>query len=145
MITFFCFLALLNLNGGSAVTFVKDSRVNQLIERHVEHNRTLTVSGFRINIFFQSGNHSRGNALAAQAAFADIFPNMDSYVSFEEPYFRVNVGNFRTRLEASAALERLTATYPQAHVVRSVLNLRDLLGIIPAPVLDDEDDEADNE
>ncbi|MDR1951654.1 MAG: SPOR domain-containing protein [Bacteroidales bacterium] len=140
MLTFFCLFALLNLNVEST-TIVKDSRVDRLVEKHIEHNKTTPINGFRINIFFQSGNHSRGNAGLIQSAFSENFPNMKSYVKFEEPYFRVNVGNFRTRLEASAALESLKMTYPQAYVVRDVLNIRDLLGIIP---VSEEEEEEDN-
>ena len=120
-------------SSGESVTFLQDSRVNVLIQRHIQSNQTVPVNGFRINIFFQSGNHSRSNALATQNAFRTRFPDMRSYVSFDEPYFRVNVGNFRTRLEAEAALENLRAIYPQAIIVRDVLDIRDLLRMPPLP------------
>ncbi|MCL2027726.1 MAG: SPOR domain-containing protein [Bacteroidales bacterium] len=130
MISFFCFLLLLSSpNSGKSVTFSQDSRVNTLVRKHIESNQVTPVNGYRINIFFQSGNHSRTSAMNAQNAFSDRFPNMKSYVSFEEPYFRVNVGNFRTRLEAAAALQNLKLIYPQAYVIRDVLNVRDLLEI----------------
>ncbi len=129
MITMFCFLSALSFMGDT-VTFVADDRVNMLIEKHVEYNKTAAVNGFRINIYSESGNHSRSGAMAAQSAFAELFPEMKSYVSFEEPYFKVKIGNFRTRLEASVALDSLKATYPQAYVVKDALNVKDLLGII---------------
>ena len=131
MIAFLCFLSMLGLTDGT-VTFSRDSRLDLLVDRHIEYNKVAPVNGFRINIYFQSGNHSRSGAIATQNSFSERFPNLKSYVSFEEPYFKVNVGNFRTRLEASAALENLKVAYPQAHVVRDVLNVRDLLGIIVA-------------
>jgi hypothetical protein len=134
MIGFFYFLSVFALSGSSA-KFSQDDRVNTLVEKHVQANKVTPVNGYRINIFFQSGNHSRSGAMAAQNAFSERFPNMRSYVIFEEPYFRVNVGNFRTRLEASAALENLKAAYPQAFIIRDELNIRDLLKL--APVLDD--------
>ena len=126
MIILLCFLSAFGLTE-EPVTLVKDYRVNVLVNKHIEYNQTAPVNGFRINIFFQSGNNSRSEATAAQADFSEQFPNIKSYVSFEEPYFRVNVGNFRTRLEASTVLERLKVSYPQAHVVRATLNVRDLL------------------
>jgi hypothetical protein len=122
-------LSLPNVSNAQSVTFAQDSRVNTLVSRSIEFNKIASVEGFRINIFFQSGNHSRNSAVSAQNNFSLRFPNMKSYVSFEEPYFRVNVGNFRTRLEAAAVLENLKAAYPQAHVVRDVLNIRDLLNV----------------
>ena len=65
----------------------------------------------------------------AKANFSERFPDLRSYVAFEEPNFIVKVGNFRTRLEAFAALERLRAVYPHAFVIRDVLNVTDLLNI----------------
>ena len=129
MITFLCFLSALNLSG-DPVTFSQDSRVNTLVRKHIESNRTVPINGFRINIYTQSGNHSRNGAMNARSAFSDRFPDIKSYVSFEEPYFRVNVGNFRTRLEAAVALENLKTIYPQAILVRDVLDVKDLLKII---------------
>ncbi|MDR0437501.1 MAG: SPOR domain-containing protein [Bacteroidales bacterium] len=140
MIAFICFLSMLGW-AEEPVTLVNDFRVNSLVDKHIEYNKITPVNGFRINIFSQSGNHSRSGAMAVQAAFSERFPNIKSYVSFKEPYFRVNVGNFRTRLEASAALESLKVSYPQALVVRDVLNVRDLLGISPIITEEETDDE----
>ena len=128
MIPFLYCLLALNLTG-DPVTFLQDSRVKTLVKKHAEFNKTAPINGFRINIFFQSGNHSRSGAMASKNAFFERFPDMDSYVSFEEPYFRVNVGNFRTHLEAAAVLEQLKVIYPQAFVIRDVLDVMDLLKI----------------
>jgi len=140
---FLFFLPLLGLSSESSVIFLQDPRVEVLLRRNIESNRGVTVDGFRINIFFQSGNLSRSNALATQATFSEQFPEIKSYVSFEEPYFRVNVGNFRTRLEAEAALENLRRFYPQAFPVRDVLNIKDLLQLHPEE--EEEEEEYDDE
>jgi hypothetical protein len=139
MVGLFCFLFAFGLTQNS-VTFLQNPIVNTLLERHVLSNKTVSITGFRINIFSQSGNHSRSGAMIAQNIFSERFPDMKSYVSFEEPYFRINVGNFRTQLEAAAALERLRAAYPQAFLVRDILNVKDLLGIIDV-VEEEEKDE----
>ncbi|MDR2907039.1 MAG: SPOR domain-containing protein [Bacteroidales bacterium] len=123
---------------GEPVKTVQDARVERLVNKHIEHNRAASVNGFRINIFSQSGNNSRSAALVAQTAFTEKFPELKSYISFEEPYFKVKIGNFRTRLEASAALEQLKDHYPQAYVVRDALDVKDLLGIEP-PLLPEPD------
>jgi hypothetical protein len=131
---------------GDSVTFVADSRVNMLVEKNIEYNQTAAVNGFRINIYSESGNHSRRGAMAAKMAFSEHFPNAKSYVSFEEPYFKVKIGNFRTRLEATAALDSLKSTYPQAYVVKDKLNVKDLLGIItvvPEEVLEESETETE--
>jgi len=140
MVALFYFLSVFGLTQNS-VTFIQDSSVNILVEKHILSNKTIPITGFRINIFSQSGNHSRSGAMTAQTIFSERFPDMKSYVNFEEPYFRINVGNFRTQLEAAAALERLRAAYPQAFLVRDVLNVKDLLGIID--VVEEEEKEKE--
>ncbi|MCL2416647.1 MAG: SPOR domain-containing protein [Bacteroidales bacterium] len=145
LLLFLYFLPILGLSSESSVVFLQDPRVDVLLHRSIESNRAVTLEGFRINIFFQSGNLSRSNALAAQTAFSEQFPEMKSYVSFEEPYFRVNVGNFRTRLQAEAVVENLRRLYPQAHVVRDVLNIVDLLQLHPEEEEYDEEENDDDE
>ena len=140
MVALFYFLSVFGLTQNS-VTFLQDSTVNILVEKHILSNKTIPITGFRINIFSQSGNHSRSGAMTAQTIFSERFPDMKSYVNFEEPYFRINVGNFRTQLEAAAALERLRSAYPQAFLVRDVLNVKDLLGIID--VVEEEEKEKE--
>jgi hypothetical protein len=116
---------------------VQDSRVKELVAKHVEYNKVSPVNGFRINIFSQSGNNSRGAAVAAQTAFTEIFPYIKSYMTFEEPHFKIKVGNYRTRLEAAHALERVQIFYPQAFIVRDALDVKDLLGVEPVVLKED--------
>ena len=144
MVALFYFLSVFGLTQNS-VTFIQDSSVNILVEKHILSNKTIPITGFRINIFSQSGNHSRSGAMTAQTIFSERFPDMKSYVNFEEPYFRINVGNFRTQLEAAAALERLRSAYPQAFLVRDVLNVKDLLGIIDVVEEEEEEEESETE
>jgi len=127
---FLCILPLLGFSAGT-VNLLQDPRVDVLLRRSIESNRNVSVEGFRINIFSQPGPNSRANALAAQTLFFERFPDVRSYVSFDEPYFRVNVGNFRTRLEATAALDALglRRLYPQAFVIRDALDAEHLLGL----------------
>lgn len=129
--TKFLYILLFTFSSNEPIKIIQDVRVDALLLKHIEYNKSFSVNGFRINIYSQSGNHSHSSAIAAQAQFSELFPDIKSYVNFEEPYFKVKVGNFRTRIEAVAALGQLQTHYPQAYVVRDVLNLQDLLKIEP--------------
>lgn len=60
--------------------------------------------GFRVQIY--SGS-SRNDAYAEQARFQRMFRNIDTYVSYDEPNYRVKVGDFRSRSEAQELMQSL--------------------------------------
>lgn len=65
--------------------------------------RTVT-RGFRVQIFL---GPSRREAYAEQARFQQLFKNIDTYVTYEEPNYRVKVGDFRSRREAERLMQGL--------------------------------------
>lgn len=63
-----------------------------------------TAKGFRVQIY--SGS-SRTEAYAEQARFKRLYKDIDTYVSYHEPNFRVKVGDFRSRREAQSLMQSL--------------------------------------
>ena len=101
---------------------VQDSKVDELLEKHIKVNEVAnTIPGFRINIFFQSGNNSKNNANQAKSAFIAKYPNLEAYVVFDEPNFKVKVGDFRTRMEARGFVEKIKADFPDAFVIKDYI------------------------
>ena len=95
-----------------------DSNVRQALSAHaqlmMEHPG---MDGFRIQIFFDSGNTSKQAAMNAKRTFETRFPEIEAYLSFEEPNYKVRVGNFRTKLDAEGCLKKIATLYPSAFVV----------------------------
>lgn len=81
------------------------------------------VSGFRIVIFMSNAQNARQAALSAKDTFASEFPNQKSYLSYENPYFKVAVGNCLTQEEAIVLLNRVKSAYPKAFIMREELPL----------------------
>jgi hypothetical protein len=75
------------------------------------------MEGFRIQIFFDSGNSSKQAAMNVKRNFENRFPDIETYISFEEPNYKIRVGNFRTKLDAEGCLKKIAAQYPNAFVV----------------------------
>jgi len=75
------------------------------------------MEGFRIQIFNDSGNNSKQAAMNAKKNFETIFPEIAAYISFEEPNYKVRVGNFRTKFDAEGCRKKIASTYPNAFVV----------------------------
>ena len=83
--------------------------------------------GYRILIFSQSGNYSKNAAMEALENFQLLYPDEKVYLVFEEPYFKVKVGNFTSRIEASLYLKSIKADYPYAFVIKDVLDMKEYL------------------
>ena len=81
------------------------------------------VSGYRIVIFMSNSQTARRDAVAAQENFAALFPDEQSYLSYENPYFKVTVGNCTSQDEAIILLGRLRHTFPKAFIVRESINI----------------------
>jgi hypothetical protein len=76
------------------------------------------TEGFRVQITSLSGNNSRVNAENLCKDFREKFPGMPCYIQYQEPHFKVRVGNFKNRLDALKCLQTIAITYPGAFVVR---------------------------
>ena len=97
---------------------LKDKLIDQLIEKHKEYNQANPgVDGFRVQIFFDSGNNSKRAAAVAREHFMELYPQVVAYLTFKSPYYRVRVGDFRTKLEAEGFLMQLSGQYPNAFPV----------------------------
>lgn len=92
---------------------VGDVAVTQLVEKHIDFNeRVKTVPGYRIQIGSFSGANSKNTAFALKEKFLATYPEITAYLVFDEPNFRVKVGDFTTRLEAFVFLQRIKNVYP---------------------------------
>lgn len=79
------------------------------------------IEGFRIQIFMESGNAAVERAQAAIALYQEAFPEDKTYLSFGQPYYRVRVGDFRTRLEAEGRLQQVIRLFSQAFVIKDII------------------------
>ena len=107
------------------VEVVKDPLIDTLIARRPYLSKTIasggdiTSSGFRLQIYFGS---SRQAAYDAQAKFVNEFPEIPTYVSYVEPNFKVQVGDFRTRLEAQKLQSELSGMFSSFFIIPTKIN-----------------------
>ena len=81
------------------------------------------VNGYRIVIFMSNTQTARRDAVATQENFAQLFPQEQSYLTYENPYFKVAVGNCTTQEEAMILLGRLRRTFPKAFIMRENIEI----------------------
>jgi len=89
---------------GSKVTYYPHL-LDSLIKSRIEYNeRFSTVEGYRVQVFFGS---NRRDANELKSELLKKFPDEDVYVLYSSPYFKVRVGNYRTKIEALKVLNLL--------------------------------------
>lgn len=114
------------LRSSGRVTVSQDPRLEALLGRnskvynaasHMQYNkegqRILLVPGFRVRAF--SGNNQISSKLEAykiESELKEAEPDLQTYVLFKTPNWRLLVGNYRTQEEATAALRDLKRMFP---------------------------------
>ena len=89
-----------------------DVAVNEMVTLHVElNNRVKSMPGFRVQIASFSGINSKASAFSLRERFMTDYPLVQAYIVYDEPNFKVKVGDFRTRLEAYAFLQEIKEVY----------------------------------
>ena len=83
------------------------------------------VPGFRIRIFSKSGVGAKEEQQRIRARFLTLYPDVDAYYRYDEPYFKVYVGDCRTKSEALLLYDRIMRNFPSPIVVDDYINLKD--------------------
>lgn len=115
------------------VEITGDVQVSELVKKHIEFNeRMRTVPGYRVQIAALSGPNSRNQAFGLKQKFKEEYPEVEVYIIFTEPNFRVKVGDFTSKLDAFVFMRRIQERYPGTIVKENVYPIHlDLSNIIP--------------
>lgn len=92
--------------------------VRAALNRQVTANAVRMYNGFRIRLYFASTRTAREESASVIRRFNELYPHIQAYRSFASPNFKVTAGNFRTRLEAEALLQKIKGDFPDAFIVR---------------------------
>jgi hypothetical protein len=120
MARFIFIFLLLPLAGISQVDIVKDHRIDLLIQKqeelnkkaYIENNRT--ASGYRILV---TNTNDRNKAMDVKSKLMRDFPEHKTYLIYQSPYFKIQIGNFRSRSDAEALRKQITVIYPTGVII----------------------------
>jgi hypothetical protein len=117
------------------LTINQDPALDTLIGRYIMANKNLEernggytgVEGFRIQIYNSSDRNAKIESAKVRQEFMNQFPDVVSYLLFAEPaWYKVRVGNFRSRTEATRLFLIVSKKFPNADLVPDIINLPDL-------------------
>lgn len=113
--------------GTARVTVTEADDAAAAVAEAARNNVRLRLRGYRVCIFFDNGQDARAGAVAAKELFEEHFPDIRVYMVYENPYFRVTVGNCLTAEEAIILKGRLAGIFPKAFPKSEELSVTDLL------------------
>ncbi len=90
----------------------QDEDIETLIRLKKEVNKTKV--NYRIQIF----NGNRNGAIKAREDFRKTFSDWSTHMRYETPNYKIWVGNFKTRLEADRALQRIKREFNSAFIFK---------------------------
>ncbi len=100
----------------------QSAQIKSGLASRIEKNASRKISGYRVRIFFDNKQSSRGDSEAALNRFRNMFPGVAAYRSFANPFFKVTVGDFRTRSEATSLLQQVKGVFPSAILIKENIN-----------------------
>ena len=106
------------VQSGAQVEVQQTDIVREAVRRHVVSNETRELSGYRVRIFFDNKQTARVESEETLKRFESLYHDVVAYRSYANPYFKVTVGDFRSKSEAYKLLERIRHEFPSAFVVK---------------------------
>ncbi|MAX05772.1 MAG: hypothetical protein CMD19_04880 [Flavobacteriales bacterium] len=77
------------------------------------------VDGWRLQIKFTS---KREDILPYQVKFTNLYPEIPAQITFDSPYYKLTVGNFKTKNEALKVKHKISKNFPGAHPISIIID-----------------------
>lgn len=114
--------ALLRESGNAEVTVYQSSAIRDAFNAYKAANALSSITGYRIRVYYDNVRSSRTDSEEVAKSLCRIYPWLPVYRTYESPYFRVAVGDFRTPDEAMKLFNELKVRYPMAFIVKETIN-----------------------
>src|SRR4030095_9912347 len=112
----------------TSVVVYKDPRIDLLVKKQIDINEETTresrrtASGFRILVI---NSNDRKKFFAAKAKIYQLYPELKPYLSYQAPFYKLKVGNFKTREEAVEYQTALSRDFPSGlFIVREIIEVK---------------------
>ena len=100
----------------------EDANIAALSTKYDEYNRKKEFTdGYRIQIMYTD---VRSDAYKSKGQMYKDFPDLTSYVEYEQPYYKLRIGDFKTRLEATYFMQQVVTLYSGAFIVKDKIRIK---------------------
>lgn len=108
-------------NTDSSIIITKDARFDELVRKQKDQGLlNQSMHGYRIQIYFGG---VRQKASEVKLDFNSRYPDLQAYLSYQQPNFKVRIGDYRSRYEAQKFLKEIEGLYPTSFIVPDEVRL----------------------
>ena len=125
MLVFLSFLTLCQLNAfgqskEGTVRIESSAHIDEMVAQKKDYNKTIeTLQGYKIQIYYGSEK----KCYEVKDEFSSLFKDIATSIIFSTPQWKLQIGNYRTRLEADHAMVNIKKEYPAAIVLASEIEI----------------------
>lgn len=97
------------------------AHVDEMLAQKKEYNKSIdSFDGYKIQIYY--GTEKK--CYEVKEEFDLLFPDTETVIIFSTPQWKLQVGNYKTRLEADHAMVNIKKEYPAAIVLATEIELK---------------------
>jgi|694.fasta_scaffold103982_3 hypothetical protein len=129
IILFFSLFTSINAfaQSSSNLTVIADEMLDSIIQSSAEASiKNPGMQGYRIQIY---SNSDRKMANEIRTKCLQLYPDIDVHLIYQQPSFKVRVGDFRNRIEAYPVYRDLLKSFDNVLIVPDRINLPKLIEI----------------
>jgi len=106
------------------ITSVNEKGIDALVHKYETILKAKNgVEGWRVQLIFKA---KQEEIKQLKIDFIRLYPEIPAYLEYDAPYYRVRVGNCRTKLEAIKIKHQISKNFPGAYPVPEIINFSKL-------------------
>ncbi|RLD60442.1 MAG: hypothetical protein DRJ01_09655 [Bacteroidetes bacterium] len=124
----FCFFNHIQKNDSQTgqINIYQSKSIETLVNKFISINKKQRgIKGYRIQIFSASGQQAREEAKNVRTEFISNYPDFDYrliYPLYQPPFFKIRVGDYRTKEEALKFYKQVVKKFPNSYIVKAIIN-----------------------
>ena len=112
------------LSENGSITSINEKGIDALVSKYENILKAKNgVEGWRVQIMFKT---KKEEIQQLKITFIKLYPKIPAYLEYDAPYYRVRVGNCRTKLEALKIQRQISKNFPGSYAVPEIINFSQL-------------------
>ena len=112
------------LSENGSIISINETGIDALVSKYESILKTRNgVDGWRVQIMFKT---KKKEIQQLKIAFMKLYPQIPAYLEYEAPYYRLRVGNCRTKLEAIKIQRQISKKFLGTYPVPEIINFSQL-------------------